>query len=375
MRDLINLSLGVFAVMALSNAIVPVLPDYASGAALQGEIYSAYFLGAFFLTLPAGVLSDRWGSKYLTIIGLFLTCISGILLIFSSFLMIVLAARLIEGVGAGMFVAAALTYINRQPGHQKMSGWFLAFLNVGLIAGLVLSGWIAGISGYRSAGLLLFSILALLSFCFSSVIQPLREIPAGSEKTWSSYIGNLPGIIRDYFWLWFSSVVLIGVTGAVTAIYPQFSGATPGVVGLDIAAMSGATAVAVIAVSKCSFAPVPVLRMAAVLSAGAVIACFFTPWAFILLGILAGIVMIAQLAYLASAGRDQGTYMGLFDASSYLGMTILPFIAGIVAQFAGFFMAFLVTAAFALVVALTIGLCRSCPYRRETKDNEIFKTD
>jgi MFS family permease len=360
MRELINLSLGVFAVMALSNAIVPVLPDYASGTALQGEIYSAYFLGAFLLTLPAGILSDRWGSKFLIIAGLFFTCISGVLLISSSLVMIVLSARLIEGIGAGMFLAAALTWINRRPEHQKMSGWFLALLNTGLIAGLVLSGWIAGISGYKSAGLLLFSVLALLSLIINIIIPLSEEAPSGSGRTWESMVGNIPGIIRNKFWLLFSSVVLIGITGAVTAIYPQFSGAPPEVVGLEIAAMSGATAVAVIAVSKCSLAPVPVLRLAAVLSAGAVVACFFTPWAFIVLGALAGVVMIAQLAYLASAGRDQGTYMGLFDASSYLGMTILPFIAGIVAQFAGFFMAFLLTAAFALVVALTIGLCKPC---------------
>ena len=361
MRDLINLSFGVFAVMALSNAIVPVLPGYASGTALQGEIYSAYFLGAFVLTLPSGILADRWGSKLLSDAGLFLTCIAGIMLISSSMFTVVLSARLIEGIGAGMFVAAALTYVNRQPGHQKMSGWFLASMNIGLIAGLVLSGWLASLSGYKSAGLLLFSAMALVSLVISIAVQPLREIPNENVRTWGSYIGSLPGIVRNYFWLWFSSVALIGITGAVTAIYPQFSGATPEVVGLEIAAMSGATAVAVIAVAKTSFSPVPVLRLAAVLSAGAVIACYFTPWAFLVLGALAGVVMIAQLTYLASAGRDQGTYMGLFDASSYLGMTILPFIAGVVAQVMGFFMAFLVTAAFALVVALTIGFCRSCP--------------
>jgi MFS family permease len=361
MRDLIHLSLGVFAVMALSNAIVPVLPDFASGTALQGEIYSAYFLGAFVLTLPSGILADRWGSKLLIGVGLFFTCIAGIMLIASSMFAVVLAARLIEGVGAGMFIAAALTYVNRQPGHQKMSGWFLASLNIGLIAGLVLSGWLASVSGFKSAGIVLFSVMALLSLVVGIAIQPLKEVPSPDVRTWGSYIGSLPGIVRSYFWLWFSSVVLIGITGAVTAIYPQFSGASPDVVGLEIAAMSGATAVAVVLVSKWSFAPVPVLRLAAILSAGAVIACFFTPWAFIVLGALAGVVMIAQLTYLASAGRDQGTYMGLFDASSYLGMTVLPFIAGIVAQVSGFFMAFLVTAIFALVVALTIGLCRSCP--------------
>ena len=48
--------------MALSNAVVPVLPDFAEGAALQGVVYSAYFLGAFLTVLPAGIASDRIGS-------------------------------------------------------------------------------------------------------------------------------------------------------------------------------------------------------------------------------------------------------------------------------------------------------------------------
>ncbi|WP_243670441.1 hypothetical protein [Methanoculleus chikugoensis] len=46
--------LGIFVVMALSNAVVPVLPDFAEGAALQGVVYSAYFLGAFLTVLPGG---------------------------------------------------------------------------------------------------------------------------------------------------------------------------------------------------------------------------------------------------------------------------------------------------------------------------------
>ncbi|HQP71673.1 MAG TPA: hypothetical protein PLP90_03275 [Methanoculleus sp.] len=42
-----TLLLGVFVVMALSNAVVPVLPDFAEGAALQCAFYSAYFLDAY----------------------------------------------------------------------------------------------------------------------------------------------------------------------------------------------------------------------------------------------------------------------------------------------------------------------------------------
>ena len=51
MRTRLSLFFGIFAVMALSNAIVPVLPHYAGESAVQGAIYAAYFLGAFVTTL------------------------------------------------------------------------------------------------------------------------------------------------------------------------------------------------------------------------------------------------------------------------------------------------------------------------------------
>lgn len=66
--------------MALSNAIVPVLPEYASGMpALQGIIFSAYFFGAFLMVIPAGVLGDRYGRAHFITAGLVLTLVSGAL--------------------------------------------------------------------------------------------------------------------------------------------------------------------------------------------------------------------------------------------------------------------------------------------------------
>jgi MFS family permease len=57
MRNAFTLFSGSFFVMALSNAIVPVLPVYTGSSSLQGAIYAAYFLGAFLSTLPAGIFS------------------------------------------------------------------------------------------------------------------------------------------------------------------------------------------------------------------------------------------------------------------------------------------------------------------------------
>jgi fucose permease len=49
--------------------------------------------------------------------------------------------------------------------------------------------------------------------------------------------------------------------------------------------------------------------------------------------------------------------MGLFSTTSYLGMAILPFFAGLVADSFGFFPAFCAAAFCAITVALTIGYC------------------
>ncbi len=124
--------------------------------------------------------------------------------------------------------------------------------------------------------------------------------------------------------------------------------------------MSGATAIAILFVSQVKFATVPTIRIAAMFSAAAVIASYVISWAFIVIRAFAGIIMIAQLAFLADVGKEQGTFMGLFNTSSYRWMTIIPFIITFIAELFGFLPAFLIPALLCLVVAATIGLCMQC---------------
>jgi MFS family permease len=360
MRALITLYLGIFSVMALSNAIVPDLTSYASGTALQGQIFSAYFLGAFLLTLPVGILSDRWGQINFIRAGLMLTIVSGVLLITDSSVYMTIFARLIEGVGAGLFIASAMSYVNSRPDHTRSSGLFMALLNIGLIAGLIVSGIAIRASGYTSAGIWIFLLASIIPFIISILVpfNGKKAIPPETRDV--PVLTNLGYNLKKYFWMWFSSVVLIGITGAVTALYPQFSGNSPETIGIQIAAMNGATAIAILLVSRMNFSPIPTIRIAAIFSAVAVMVSYVTSWAFIVIGAFVGIIMIAQLAFLADAGKEQGTFMGLFNTSSYLGMTIIPFFVTFIAELLGFFTAFLITSLLCLVVAGTIGFCLQC---------------
>jgi len=338
-------------VMALSNAIVPVLPSFAGSSSLQGAIYAAYFLGAFLSTLLGGILSDRFGRIPIMRLGLAITVLSGLLLSVLVAPNPVIAARFVEGIGGGFFVAAGMSYVNSLPDHEKKSGYFMALLNAGLVIGLVFSGWLATRIPNPSAGILVFTGLSLIPSVASFFIhEPTPVPPPGNQNA-------LISLVKEYRWLWYSSVILIGITGVVTSLYPEFSGYSPESVGIWISLMSIATIAGVLVASRLSLPPVPTIRWSAVLIVVAVMVSYFSPSGFVIIGIGAGVVMIAQMTFLARVKDHQGIAMGLFSTMSYLGMAVLPFLAGLVADSAGFFYAFCATALIAGTVFLTIGRC------------------
>ncbi|MCM2466581.1 MFS transporter [Methanoculleus oceani] len=345
---------GIFVVMALSNAVVPVLPDFAEGAALQGAVYSAYFLGAFVAVLPAGVASDRIGSVPLIRAGLLLTLGSGVLILLFPSGLPLLAFRVVEGIGAGLFLSAALAWANSQPSAGQLSGYFMAALNLGLVVGLLATGWLDAALDSHLAGIAFFTVLAVPVVGMGFAVRESERV--GFAKA------NLPGIVRNYFWLFSAAVVLVGMTGAVAAVYPEYTGNDPSVLALQLATINIATIIAVLVAPRINFRPVPTIRAASLLMAAAVVAGYFTPYAFPAIGALSGVIIVAVLAFLAETRIQQGVMTGLFNTASYAGFTFLSAIAGLAAGLFGFLAAFLLLAVMAAAVAIPIGRCR-CEYR------------
>jgi predicted MFS family arabinose efflux permease len=350
----LSLLLGVFAVMALSNAIVPVLPAFAEGAALQGAIFSAYFFGAFLTVLPAGLASDRIGRVPLIRVGLLLTIASGIAIIFFPSGVPMIVARGIEGIAAGLFVSAGLAWTNSAENHEELSGYFMAALNLGLVVGLLGTGWLDTIVESPLAGVILFTGITAVPILMSGL---LREQERGDTLT-----VNLPDVIKNYIWLYFAAVVLVGVTGAVSALYPEYTGEDPVLLSVQIGLMNIATIVTILLASRMHFEPVPTIRISAIAMAVAVAGCYVTPWAFPIIGAVAGFVIVASLSFLAQTRIRQGVVTGLFNTSTYAGFTLLPFLGGLVAEAVSFFASFIFLAIIVASTALTIGRCR-CRYR------------
>jgi MFS family permease len=152
-------------------------------------------------------------------------------------------------------------------------------------------------------------------------------------------------------------VILIGITGVVTSLYPKFSGYSPDSVGNWISIMSIATIAAVLVASRLSLPPVITIRWSAILMVISVMVSYYSPFGFVILGICAGVVMIAQMSFLSGIRDHQGGAMGLYSTTTYLGMAALPFITGLIIDSSGFFYAFCATAFFAFTVFFTIGRC------------------
>jgi len=350
MLQKLTVLLGVFVVMALSNAVVPVLPDFGEGAAVQGAVYAAYFLGAFVTVLPAGIASDRFGRVPLVRAGLLLTLASGVLILLFPSGLPLLVFRVIEGIGAGLFLSAALAWANSHPSSGRLSGYFMAAMNIGLVMGLLATGWLDAVLESYLAGIAFFTVLAVPAAVMSVAF---RE---GDHTEFAR--ANLPLIIRDYFWLFAATVVLVGMTGAIAAVYPGYTGGDPSLLALQLATMNIATTIVVLVAPRFDLRPISTIRVSSLLMGAAVVVGYVTPYAFPVIGALAGMVIVAALAFLAETRLEQGVMVGLFNTAAYAGFTFLSALAGLVAGYSGFLTAFLLLAGVAAVIAIPIGRCR-----------------
>lgn len=349
---------AVFALMALSNAVVPVLDQFAESAELQGLIFSGYFFGAMLTVLPAGLASERYGRLQLMRIGIIGSCAAGLAIVLLPSAPVVAIARVVEGVATGLFVSASLAYVNRRQDQGRLSGLYMASLNGGLMVGLILSGVLVQVSGMKTAGVIVFTVLALAS------IALVRGSGLVDGQETINPLPRLVPVLSHYRWLFYATVVMFGAGGAVTGLYPGFSSTEPGLLSVQISLQNIATIVAILVVSRLSVEPVRMIRLSALGMAVAVAASFFTPYAFAVIGAAAGAVQIGQLAFLAQTGEPQGVAVGVFTTASYAGMAVLPVLAATAARSLGYGFSFGLIVLVSLSVVVTIDRCTQCSLPR-----------
>ena len=343
--------------MALSNALVPILPDLNIPLSEQAYLFSSYFFGAMIMTLPGGILCERYGTGKILKISLFLSVISGILMISFSSPVMILISRLIEGVGAGLFVSSALAWINTHPGHTRQAGLFMAVLNGGLLTGLAITGWIVSYTKISFSGILLFTLLCLVPL-ITILVKNDIFIHSRNDIRSDIIMPEIKQMIIRQAPLWYSIIVLMGITGLVQSVYPDLSGLPAHEIGLILALMGIATIISSIIAPYFRFEPVMMIKVSSILMIPLLFLMFTSSIAIFLMGLIAGFLMIFQITYLASAEDHQGVAMGLYSTASYAGMTIIPALGGTLIDLFSVPISFGIISLLALICVFTIGMCR-----------------
>lgn len=190
-RLLILASAMIFFDVAFFAAIAPLLPDYVDQLGLSkaeaGVLSAAYAAGTLFGSLPAGFVASRAGPRRTVIFGLLLLGFSSLVFGFAEEILLLDAARFVQGIAGALIWSGALTWLITIAPEERRGSIIGTALGTA-VAGALLGPGLGAIAGEIGTGPVFSSVLAitvLLSWAASRLPeqrpperQPLREVMA-----------------------------------------------------------------------------------------------------------------------------------------------------------------------------------------------------
>ena len=228
-------------------AVVPIVPDYAHRFGLsglqQGMVLGATGLATLAVSVPAGALSDRLGSRKLTLGAGALMAVAVFTQALAGSFPILLASRLVFGVGFAVVWTAGLSWLaEAAPGGPGLGGT-VASAGAGGVAGPALAGVLVTYFGLASPFLVAAGCFAVLTSALA-----LLRVPAAQSPPRARMGTSLRAAAADRSTMAAAAaIVTAGATTGVSALLvPEqlhAAGASPGKIGL-VFAVSGVLFVA-----------------------------------------------------------------------------------------------------------------------------------
>ena len=380
---LITLYIIAFVGFAGFSFLFPVIPLYAAelGATVAevGVIVATISYVTAFLLIPFGMLSDRFGRQKLLVGGLVIFTLAPLLYPLANNPEQLIWFRAIHGLAAAAFLPTAIALVIDLTPEAKRGeaiGWYTASLQLGLMAGPITGGFLAGEFGFNAAfyGCSAVSLIGLvLAFSRLRAIahRPVAT-PVKASSSWR-WLGQ-PLAIAVLL-----ATLLVAVGSGTIGSYIPLYGREFGMTEAD----AGAIITAVYASSALLRAPVgrladridrKILLIGGVaLSAIAVsLFSFFHGLSqFIIIGIIfgigMGIAMPASLVMAADFSSASGRALSMAIPTCFfqVGLAVGPTVMGYVAQMSSFETMFLACAAsLAFGLFIMLGLMRAQKVQR-----------
>ncbi|MFL0197818.1 MFS transporter [Clostridium sp. WILCCON 0269] len=172
----------------LATALVPIALFMHVSAAKTTILVSALYLASSIAQPTSGKLSEEFGPRHIFLTGILLVLLGGILGGFGQNLSMLIAARVLIGIGTSTAYPSAMLLIRRRADEAELSeppGNVLGALQIAGIAtvvvGLPIGGILIGIFGWRATFFINIPI-ALIAFLMAALWIP-RDIPTKSARS------------------------------------------------------------------------------------------------------------------------------------------------------------------------------------------------
>ena len=165
--------MGPFTISSVNVALPAIQIEFSADAVLLSWVATSYLLAIAVFLVPFGKAADIYGRKKIFTRGIALYTVSSLLAVFSFSMNVLIFMRVIQGIGAAMFVTtgmAIITSIFPPSRRGRAIGIYVAAVYIGLSVGPFVGGFLTRYLGWRS----IFAVV--VPFGAASVFMTMRYL-------------------------------------------------------------------------------------------------------------------------------------------------------------------------------------------------------
>ena len=378
----------MFAVMAARGLALPLYADQVGANRAQiGLLFTVFTVAGGVLSIPAGVLSDRFGRRQLVLYSILVAGVTQVAAAFTTNVAFLFVLQGVGGVAAGATQTALMASLaDSVPIHRmgRAMGWFTLGMQTGFLVGPAVAGiLLRWLNLAEDLALTALPLVAAAAFAFigvhkghraqervrfSAAIQALVRRPGfyavsiallAGTMVWGTYQAYIPIFGKRGLGL---TGTEIGYLLAIQALSNGLSRVPAGRL-LDRIESKGPVVAGSIAVFALGIALLPHLHGFWGPVVLLVVAVPFIATAFIAIGIV-----FAQLA----TAESRGVAMGMYSTVLFVGLGLGPAVFAPLIQGQGFAAGFTACAATGIVLSGLSLVARLEPVRRRLRETVVF---